>query len=125
MAIGVGSIVALDFRDVAASGANWRAEPLFGLVIGGSDPWDILWETGRQTSSGIAGTLLSEITPQSVEPRVVRVGTAVPALTGYQDGIVVAGYLRDQTAYLLVRLINAPGQLVETPASQVEDQTDR
>lgn len=73
MAITIGSYV-----------AGLSSTPLFGIVTGGSDPWDVLWENGTQ-SSGLDPATLREI---SEWPRFDPAVTG----TGVQRGIVVASF---------------------------------
>lgn len=115
MAIAVGSLVAV--KNVSTP-QQPGVVPAMGRVIGGSDPWNVLWDSGR-ISTGLAGTTLDEITPQQVDPAVLRFVASGAEQSPSYDCQLVASYLRGATQIWLLKALNAPAYF-EAQATQIE-----
>lgn len=103
MAIAVNSIVALVTS--TSSAIQRGSAPLFGRVIGGAAPWDVLWDSGL-VSASVPAAVLEEITPQAVDPEIVRYISATGQHSGYYDCAIVASYLRSAVPYRLLHAVN-------------------
>ena len=104
MAIVIGNEVALVNNGSAAEPLSLRGNILFGVVIAGTDPWDVLWENGK-IAEDVPGAVLDKISSSIVDAKKYQWSDLNPAYAGF----VVRAYARqtdgsgDITPYVMLR----------------------